>query len=187
QYGVQQVQFADGTTLSATQLLSMARTIDGTTGADTLYGTSGADLFDGKGGSDVEVGDGGSDTFVFNVGYGHLEISEAYSGTAQPVLQLGAGISEPSLTVKAASDGRGLVLTDGMSGDQVTIDGMLSNANAGVQQVQFADGTILSATQLLSMARTIDGTTGNDTLAGTSGPDLFDGKGGSDVEVGDGG
>ncbi|MFM0742318.1 calcium-binding protein, partial [Paraburkholderia xenovorans] len=130
-------------------------------------------------------GDGGSDTFVFNAGYGHLEISESYSGAAQPVLQLGAGISASSLTVRASSNGSGLVLTDGVAGDQITLDNMLGLSPYGVQQVQFADGTALSAAQLVRMETT--GTTGNDTLYGSLGADLFDGKGGSDVEVGDGG
>ncbi|RQR18603.1 hypothetical protein DIE23_39110, partial [Burkholderia sp. Bp9143] len=72
--GVGQVQFADGTVWTAAQVVTMARTINGTVGNDTLNGSPGADIFDGKGGNDVEIGNGGADTFIFNQGYGHLEI-----------------------------------------------------------------------------------------------------------------
>jgi Ca2+-binding RTX toxin-like protein len=186
-YGVQQVQFADGTTLSSAQLLRMETT--GTTGADTLFGTSGADVFDGKGGTDYERGNGGSDTFVFGAGYGHLEIHESYDSGDKPVLQLGAGITESSLTVTASANGSDLVLTDGVAGDQITLDSMASSYQYGygVQQVQLADGTALSDSQLMAMARNISGTTGADSLSGTSGADVFDGRGGSDVETGRGG
>ncbi|MFM0666017.1 calcium-binding protein, partial [Paraburkholderia sediminicola] len=123
---------------------------------DSLYGTSGANLFDGKGGGDYEYGDGGNDTFVFNAGYGHLEISETdYSSTVNNVLQLGAGITAASVTVKATSSGNSLVLTDGVSGDQITLDSILSNSPyAGVQTVQFADGTTWTRQQLILMETT---------------------------------
>ncbi|MFM0666001.1 calcium-binding protein, partial [Paraburkholderia sediminicola] len=163
--GVQTVQFADGTTWTQQQLIQMETT--GTTGADSLYGTSGANLFDGKGGNDLEVGDGGNDTFVFNAGYGHLEINDSYSGSAQPVLQFGTGITAASVTAKATSNGTGLVLTDSVAGDQITLDNMLGYSGYGVQSVQFTDGTALTAAQLVQMETT--GTTGADSIYGTSG------------------
>ena len=185
--GVQQVQFADGTTLSAQQLLAMSHDITGTSGADTLSGTSGADVFDGQGGDDVEIGHGGSDTFIYNQSYGDLEINESYSGSESPVLQLGAGIDESSLVVTGSANGFNLILSDGVAGDQITLDYMEYFAGYGVQQVQFADGSTLSAEQLLAMAHDITGTTGADTLTGTSDADTFDGKGGNDDEIGNGG
>ncbi|NBI44124.1 beta strand repeat-containing protein [Burkholderia sp. ISTR5] len=183
-YGVQAVQFADGTTWTRAQLVQMATT--GTTGADKLYGTSGADVFDGKGGNDVATGRGGNDTFIFNAGYGHLEINESdFSANANNVLKLGAGIDPSKVTVHTGSDGYALVLTDGVSGDQVTLDNVLSNAAYGVQSMQFADGTTWTRAQLVQMATT--GTAGADKLYGTPGADLFDGKGGNDVITGRGG
>ncbi|MFM0047514.1 beta strand repeat-containing protein [Paraburkholderia sediminicola] len=182
-YGVQKVQFADGTTLSRSQLVQMAAT--GTTGYDSLYGTDGAELFDGKGSSDYEHGGGGEDTFVFNQGYGQLEIDETdYSATPENVLQLGSGISASSVTV-TSFDGVNLVLTDGVAGDKITLDNMLYSNGYGVQQVQFADGTTWSRSQLVQMETT--GTTGDDTLYGSYGPDLIDGRGGNDYEQGNGG
>ncbi|MFM0666030.1 calcium-binding protein, partial [Paraburkholderia sediminicola] len=75
-----------------------------------------------------------------------------------------------------SSTGTGLVLTDGISGDQITLDNALTSNYYGVQQVQFADGTVWTEQQLIRMETT--GTTGNDSLYGSSGADLFDGKGG---------
>ncbi|QDQ83739.1 hypothetical protein FNZ07_21510 [Paraburkholderia megapolitana] len=185
-YGVQQVQFADGTTLSATQLQQMALSAPGTTGDDTLTRGSGADLIDGLGGNDVVTGGGGGDTFVFNSGYGHLEIIESEPGTSTNVLKLGTGISESDIKV-ATNISYGIVLTDGVTGDQITLDQAAASAAYGVQQVQFADGTTWTGSQLQQMALSAPGTTGDDTLMRGSGPDLIDGLGGNDVVVGGGG
>lgn len=184
--GVQTVAFADGTTLTAAQLVQLARQINGTTGDDTLSGTSVANDFDGKGGNDVEYGEGGNDTFVFNAGYGQLEISENYLNGQQPILQLGSGIAVSALHVTTDALGRNLYLTDGVSGDQVTLDSMMQNSNAGVAAVQLADGTTLTRAQLIQR-EVAGGTTGNDMLVGTSAAELFDGKGGNDTVNGQGG
>lgn len=189
-YGVQQVEFADGTVWTEGQLFAMARNIKGTTGNDTLQGTSGADLIDGKGGSDYEVGNGGNDTFIFNPGYGHLEINETdYSAARNNVLELGTGISPDQISV-SFDNNQNIILTIGSNGDQIRLDGMgweWGNGWYGVQQIQFADGTIWTAAQVIAMASNIQGTTGNDTLYGSGWADIFDGKGGNDVEIGNGG
>ena len=191
---MQQVDFSDGTTVSVQQLVGAA-TI-GTAGADTLYGTKGADTFDGlgapAGSQDYEQGNGGGDTFVFDPGYGQLEVSEdaGYGGTSIATLQFGAGITAAQLTV--AIDGSGnMLLTDGVAGDQIEIDGRSGSGDAeyGVAQVSFADGTVLTRQQLAAIATT--GTSGADVLFGTSGPDIFDGMGApagsQDTEHGNGG
>ena len=179
--GVQLINFADGTSWSWQQLLR-ACTL-GTTGDDKLYGVLGGDVFDGKGGNDYASGVGGGDTFIFNAGYGKLEISESDSSSnPHNVLKLG-GISASSVTVR--STGNNLILTDGTIGDQITLDAALSSNAWGVQTVQFDDGSSWTRQQLLQMEMT--GTPGNETLWGTSGADIIDGKGGNDVAYGGGG
>ncbi|MFM0168452.1 hypothetical protein PQR33_03780 [Paraburkholderia sediminicola] len=92
------------------QLLQMAAT--GTTGDDKLYGASNGVIFDGKGGNDYIQSQGGGDTFIFNAGYGKLEISEYDTGTApHNVLQLGTGISASSVKVTSGSNSS-IVLKD---------------------------------------------------------------------------
>jgi len=185
-YGVQEVQFDDGTLLSSQELIRMETT--GASGNDMLYGTPGGDLFDGKGGTDFESGGGGGDTFVFDAGYGQLEISEFdLASTPDNVLQFGAGVTPSDLSVVASGDGQSLLLTDNLSGDQITLDNALRAAYYGVQEARFSDGATLNVNQLIAMSKPLTGTLNADTLSGTQSSEVFDGKGGADAEIGDGG
>src|SRR5438067_112438 len=74
QNGVAQVQFADGTVWTATQIISSARTISATTYTLSLHDALPIYFFDGGPGVRYEQSNGGADTFLFNQGYGHLEI-----------------------------------------------------------------------------------------------------------------
>ncbi|MFM0665829.1 calcium-binding protein, partial [Paraburkholderia sediminicola] len=181
--GVELVQFIDGTVWTRAQILQMCA--QGTAGSDFIFGTVGGDVLDGKGGNDFVEGFGGGDTFVFNQGYGHLEIDEVdVAANPSNVLSLGAGITSSRLAARGDASGN-LTITTGTAGDQIVIDGMLANRRDGVQQIQFADGTVWSAAQLIQLATT--GTAGADSLYGSSGADLFDGHGGGDYESGGGG
>ena len=194
-FGVQSILFADGTTLSTAGLDPASLTLQGntgTTGPDMLYGGASADTFDGKGApagsQDYEQGSGGADTFVFNQGYGHLEISEASTGSVASVLQFGPGITAAQLQLTTDSSGAAY-LTDGTAGDQVKLDNYLNGPSSGPQTISFADGTSLTQAQVVAQA-TI-GTTGADSLYGSTGADTFDGKGApagsQDYEQGNGG
>ncbi|MBV9701212.1 MAG: cadherin-like domain-containing protein, partial [Methylobacteriaceae bacterium] len=182
-YGVQAVDFADGTVWTRQQVI--AKELTGSSGNDWIDGTSGADTFDGKGGNDYERGNGGNDTFIFNAGYGQLRITEHdTSPYADNVLKLGTGISPAAVLV--TTDGNGnLFLNIGTNGDRVLLDGMLTDPTYGVQAVDFADGTVWTRQQVI--AKEMAGTSGNDWIDGTSGADVIDGKGGNDYERGDGG
>ena len=181
--GIQAIDFADGSAWTSAQVLALATT--GTTGSDDLYGTPGADVFHGKGGGDYEQGNGGGDTFIFNQGYGALEVNEYDSNSSdRNVLALGAGIDPDNVQVSGDAGGN-VVISDGTGGDAVTLDNMLVSPRYGVQEVTFADGTVWTAAQVEALATT--GTAGNDKLYGTPGADIFDGKGGTDYEQGNGG
>lgn len=185
-YGVQSIDFvASGTSWDSAAIAQLG--LKGTAGADVLYGTLGADLFDGGGGGDYAFGRGGNDTFFYNAGYGALEINEAdFTSNANNILKLGVGISAAQISVTGDSAGN-LFLTDGIAGDQIKIDGLLTGSYNGVQSVQFADGTSWTRAQLVALASQITGSNGNDRLFGTPGADVFDGKGGNDYEQGNGG
>jgi hypothetical protein len=190
--GVQFVDFADGTVWTKAQLEAIATTgldpITGTTAADTLYGTNGADLFDGQGApagsEDYEQGNGGADTFLYNAGYGHLEINEDESSGQSSTLVLGAGIDTTDIGVFADNSGN-IYVVDGTGANQIILDGEQSSATSGVQSIVFADGTTWTRTQLI--AQETIGTPGPDQIYGTGPGEVFDGKGGGDYEQGDGG
>jgi hypothetical protein len=59
-----------------------------------------------------------------------------------------------------ADSSNNLYLTDGVSGDQIKLDSELGSNYYGVQQMQFADGTVWTRQQLNALAKM--GTTGND-------------------------
>ncbi|MCI3203846.1 MULTISPECIES: calcium-binding protein [Pandoraea] len=182
--GVQQVKFSDGTTWTGDELRAMA--IAPTTGADTIVSYVAGHYFDGLGGGDYESGSG-NDTFIYNPGYGALEISDYASSGVTNVLQFGAGIVPESITVNV-DDKNGVRISDGIAGDVITIDNMaMSPGVYGVQEVQFADGTVWTAADLMSKVKPADGTTGNDHLVGTAAAELFDGLGGDDTIDGGGG
>ena len=176
--GIAEIEFADGTTMTRQQLLTFATT--GSPSQTSLYGTSGADVFNSEGYATYEQGNGGADTFVYNPGYGHLEINESSGGgDSTAVLQFGAGIDPSDVTVSANSAGN-VILTDGVSGDQITIDGeknltITGQNQSGVGAITFANGTTWSYSQLIGM--TLIGSPTNTALYGIDQPGVFDSKG----------
>jgi Ca2+-binding RTX toxin-like protein/dienelactone hydrolase len=76
--GVQRFLFADGRSLSASQLLTRnfqapaAQTINGTSGGDTLNGQSGPDTINGLAGNDTLHGNSGDDLIDGGAGYDQL-------------------------------------------------------------------------------------------------------------------
>ena len=184
-YGVQSLVFADGTTLSYTNLLALAQTPSATQA--TLYGDRGGNTLDGKGIATTLVGGGGGDKFVFNQGYGSLTIDEADTGISLGnELQVGSGIGASTTTVTADAVGD-LVLNFG-GADQVTLTHALNSNGTttyGAQQVNFADGTSLTYAQLLALADTPSAT--NAVLYGDTGANALDGQGIAHTLVGNGG
>lgn len=73
------------------------------------------------------------------------------SKTANNVLQLGSEISASSVKVKTGSNSS-IILTDGIAGDQITLDSFMNSSTYGVQTVKFADGTAWGRQQLVQMA-----------------------------------
>lgn len=166
-WGVQRVIFSDGTSMTSAQLIAAEMQ-----GGGDVYGTAGADTFDGHGTDRMEQGNGGGDTFTFKAGYGALEISETVRIPAEiNLLTLGAGIA--SSNIGLSSDAAGdLILTDGTTGDRITLDGQLASISEGVQRINFADGTSWSAAEIDAMADL--GSATNTALNGSIAHTTFD-------------
>jgi hypothetical protein len=156
EFGVQAVQFSDTTWHLADLQARIKAPVVGSSGsADSPSGTAGTEYIDGRGApsgqSDVVVGGGGNDLFVYNKGYGALEISELGLSTDQSILKLGPGITLQNATVQYDAAGN-LFLKDGIAGDQVKIDGYFNGPTFGPQVIQFADGTFLTKTNIVALA-----------------------------------
>jgi Ca2+-binding RTX toxin-like protein len=184
-YGVQQVTFANGTTLSYAALLTLAETPSAS--HTTLYGDSSANVLDGQGVAHTLVGSGGGDTIIFNQGYGQLTINEAdSSSTPDNILRLGSGLGAGNLSVVA--DASGNLILDFGGGDRITLVNALNSSSStayGVQQVKFLDGSSLTYAQLLALADTPSAS--NATLYGDTGANTLDGQGIAHTLVGNGG
>jgi len=173
-YGIEQVQFANGTIWDRAQIAS-ATWLVGTSGDDTLYGTSAADNIDGLGGDDVLNGGNGGDTYRFGVGSGNDTINEAdYDTGTDIVLLKGLNASDVFL----GRSGNDLIITIDATGERLTVSNQFNGA-IGIELVQFADGSTLNRSQIAASVWTV-GTSGNDSIYGTTGNDKFDGLGGND-------
>ena len=162
--GVQSIEFADGSTLTRQQLLNETTIGDG--GATALYGTGG-NVFDSKGVATYAHGKGGGDTFLYNAGYGLLEIDENDpNASANDTLKLGAGITAATLSLTTDQVGN-LFLSDGVAGDRIKIDGQMLSGH-GIQDVVFADGTTWTAAQLSAFAASGTWQTPQNVLTGVA-------------------
>ena len=145
--GVGSIVFSDGTTWTAQDLGSILDT--GAPENTSLYGSQVASTFNSEGYAHYAQGYGAGDTFIYNQGYGALEINEKTSGSlVDNKLVLGSGIDPDNVTITAGESGA-VVLTVGTVGDQITLDNMLNGPRYGVDTVVFADGTVWSAQNIV--------------------------------------
>lgn len=194
---VGRVTFANGTEWDAATLESMAAvpiggnamryggaaadTLTGQAGADMLSGLGGNDTLAGGAGNDVLVGGEGDDLYLFNAGDGVDTIFDNLA-PGENTLRFGAGIAPQDLVLKLGS-----LLLDLGGGDAVRImgfDPQNAGATSSINRFEFADGTALTAAQLLARGFDIGGTASADVLTGTSVADRIDGKAGNDTLAG---
>jgi Ca2+-binding RTX toxin-like protein len=184
--GVQQVQFADGTTWSYGDLLTMVETDTSQNPNATIYGDQTANVLSAGGDVTKMVGNGGGDTFVFAGGDQPVTLLETDTSTTPAnVLDL-QGFSADEITVRANAQGDVLLLAEGVV--QVTIAGALNGSDGsamGVQSVVFDDGTTWSYADLLAKADTAS--PDNTTLYGDANANSFDPAGFATSVVGGGG
>ena len=183
-FGVQSVQFADGTSWSYADLLAKLAT---PTSDGTIFGDRSANEFDTAGLANKIVGGGGGDTVIFNQGYGQVTITEDdRSGKPDNLLLMGAGIDPSQVTVSGTAAGG--IIIDAGNGDSIVLEHALRNSadsTYGVEQVVFQDGTIWSYDDLLTKIETPSTT--NTTLYGDTGANILDGAGIASWLVGNGG
>ncbi len=169
--------------------------LDGGDGDDTLYGDSGANtlrggagsdtliasgfyssdnVFEGGAGNDSMTGSYSGDTYLFNLGDGQDTIIETgyINGQIVDKLIFGPGISAGDVTV--VRTGSSMVFQITGSDDQVTVNNWFGHSDGRykIEEVSFADGTVLSAAHVGQSAEE-DGRlvglniTGTGTVSGT--------------------
>ncbi len=185
QYGLEQVEFADGTLWDRAKIYAEAW-IRGTSGNDTIKGSSGDNIIDGGLGDDTLNGDRGSDTFIWGSGVGNDTIDEyGYDAGAIDTLKLeGLNVADVTFTRSFSPDTLDLLVTINATGEQLTVDQHFQSTQYGLEQVEFADGTLWDRAKIYAEAW-IRGTSGNDTIKGSSGDNIIDGGLGDDTLNGD--
>lgn len=175
--GIDSVIFSDGTTYDRNALAARLVMV-GTPGADSITGTTSADVIDAGKGSDTLNGGNGSDRYIFRAGDGSDTIAE--NGAAGDVDRIVLKDILPGQIVvtRDISDVNDLILQMGQ--DLIRIDNQFSSTNAGIEEVEFADGTVWNRTALHAIAR-MRGTVAADVINGTAGDDLIQGNAGADT------
>ncbi|MFS2035559.1 calcium-binding protein [Polaromonas sp. CT11-55] len=177
---------------------SASNTIQGGTGNDLIQSGSqdhGAaaytNTFEGGTGNDRIVSGSSSDTYLFNRGDGQDTINDygasALGGTVGiDKIVFGAGIAVGD--VKATRIGDNLVLSINNPSAPASIDRIVienwNNSLYRIEQVLFADGTILSAAQLGQA--TVTSTSGSDVIRPWSDTTWVDGQAGDDTIIANG-
>lgn len=151
--------------------------------ADTLWGGDGNDLLIGGPGDDVLYGGAGDDVYRFDNGFGH-DVIETEWNLELPGFDTVefTGLLVSSVFTFAFRNGS---LVMNALGNQLEIRSFLGGTDYPVQQFRFADGVVMSASQVHEWAMLP--TAADQELQGTEGDDVIHGGGGNDWLVGDGG
>jgi trimeric autotransporter adhesin len=128
-HAIDTFRFADGTTLTYSQLLDRGFDLTGTAGNDTIVGTNvvdrisglaGDDVLDGRAGSDTLIGGPGNDTYVVDdAGDVVTELADegADAVLAAVSYQLSENVEALTLTGTALIDGAGNALNNVLTGN----------------------------------------------------------------------
>ncbi|MGR9148099.1 calcium-binding protein [Rhizobium leguminosarum] len=190
QQGVEQIAFADGTIWSSTQILANISnvgwlppaTITGTSANDVLAGTTNNDIFDAGVGDDRIEGREGTDVYIYRSGDGNDVITD-YRGARDNRLVFGSGIAVSDVVFsRVASDSNDIKLAFRSMAGSVTLDNQFWG-DAGVEFIEFADGTIWDETEISRRYVADQQTSGDDTIWGTGLSDLATGGLGNDTLV----
>lgn len=177
-YGVEALQFADGTVWGRAEMVANVW-VAGTTGADNIGGSSSDDRMFGDLGNDILQGGAGGDTYLYRSGDGSDMIEDS-SAVGADVLHLAdLDIGDVTLT-KVGSD---VYVADLSTGQTIRLNNQVAGGVAGngygVETIRFADGTEWGRAEILSHAW-IRGTTAAENMTGTTGEDTFFGDLGAD-------
>ncbi|PJK10117.1 hypothetical protein CO608_05335 [Lysobacteraceae bacterium NML08-0793] len=162
--------------------------LKGEAGNDALYGGDGDDTLDGGAGNDQLFGGKGNNRYLFGRGDGKDTImSESNPATGKlSTLEFKEGITLENLQLRRIDSGwyqSDLEISIIGTDDKILIKNFyyqnnMNHAVNPVQQLKFADGTVLNMEQVNTLV--LLGTNENDVLRGTSTADILRGGQGND-------
>lgn len=152
----------------------------GEEGNDTLYGGEGDDTLIGGTGNDYLQGGSGSDIYYFERGWGQDTISESGQlANGVDRILFADDISPEDIILKRENNTLLIYLKN--SSDVISISSYFSDRDH-IEEIMFADGTIWDLEQVIH--KTMQGSSGNDSLQGTAKDDLLNGLEGNDTIYG---
>ena len=152
----------------------------GREGDDTLYGLEGADHLEGGVGNDLVDGGSGNDVFHFSSDAGYDLISD-YDESAGNVDTVCFDSSVTASDIRVTRFQQSLVLNVVGTASRAELVGwFVSDPAWKIEQVEFADGVIWQAADLLSRLTINQATDGDDVLFGLDSDDVLQGLGGND-------
>lgn len=199
------IRFVDGSTVTGTELQARLLTptigddvihgdkgnniLTGIAGNDVLEGRQGNDDMNGGTGNDVLYGGAGDDIYRFNLGDGIDTFRDrsqvgGYGGTDKIIL--GAGILQQDVRITGGVNENDLVIKILGTTDSIVVqEEQTGTTNSYIEQLVFADGTILTQSQMSIMSRT--GTGQDDVIWGDGASNAYSGLAGNDIIQGLGG
>jgi len=160
----------------------------GTNAAETLIGTNYNELIDGRGGDDLLIGRSDGDTYIFNVGYGEDVIDERLQtprwSTPDDTVRFGAELTIDNVIF--SKSGNDLVVTVIDRSDTLTILGQFNGGGRdGIERFEFADGTVLTISDIEEVLAIEGGGRGDDYIEGIiDSENVLDGRQGDDTLIG---
>jgi VCBS repeat-containing protein len=151
---IQTFKFADGTTLSYSELLARGFDIYGTSGNDILsgtnlddriYGGGGDDVLNGGSAHDTLYGGAGNDRYVFNLGDGADTVIDTQGSDT---LFIGSNLTAANLEGVRVGDNMAIKILG--TSDTVTLTNWFIQTG-GVNRIEFADGSSLNNAGIVSL------------------------------------
>ena len=136
---------------------------------DTILAGGGDDLIDGWDGNDTLVGGEGNDTYRVAAGAGNDMILDEEGGRDR--VEFGAGISATGMKIVRA--GFDLLVTfEGVS-NRLTIGNWGAHSAYQIEELVFADGTVVKMADLMTRYGALQGDAGNNQLVGDNGANVL--------------
>lgn len=162
--------------------------LEGTNEDDDLHPGLGDNSVTGGQGDDSIKESGGNDTYNWNAGDGNDTLRGSSARDGFNTINLGTGITAADLQFAVANDGAGLVISFVGQSGSITINDALVADGLSVDQIQFADSSVMTRSQLINAAssviaaavQTISGTSGADSLFSPLGNFVLNAGGGND-------